>query len=371
MGVKFCYSDRAVLGYKLKLYPNATKRWMLSALAEYFAKEHMASLNRLAVDHPAKPVLLKGLKRAGMGEFKQRVIRRAVLDLQRQRKALARARKLCPWPVPLPKFKARLIDSAEVQQPRKATSYDLWVHVEGLARWCQLCIPAKLHAGINRALAMPGSRLAKSAEIFERDGQWYARVFVHVPPATVTKPQCGFIGVDVGVRTAVSYSDGKQTEGLHQVIRRQRDQLASRQRQLKTRKKNGLSRQCQVLAREARACVTLAARTGRGVALENPSQLIRWKQHAARFFAKRVSLLANLHGVPVALVNPAYTSRTCSKCHSRDCYRHRRAFHCFDCGHTANADVNAARNIAREGTAVFRAAQNMNTGTSAVCGVMA
>jgi Putative transposase DNA-binding domain len=345
-----------VLGYKVKLYPNRVKADMLALLTHEFQRLHDDALKRLSDGYPAKAPSLKGLAQAGHGEFRQRATRRAVLALQRQRKALGKAKKLCPFPAPLPALKAELLDAAEVQQPRRARSYDYWVHVEGLSRECQMYLPAKAHAALNRALTLPGARLGTSAEIFRRDGQWYARVSVYVPkPATM--PAHGVIGCDVGVRAAVTYSDGRQTKGLHRVIRTQRDRLAGRQRQATTRQKHGLSHQCQVLAREARRCVTLAAKTGRGVALEDPSRLIRWRQHAARFFAKRVGLLASLHGVPVALVNPPYTSLTCSKCGSRDSFRYRRMFYCYACGHTTNADRNASVNIAHEGLAVYIRAQ--------------
>lgn len=352
-----------VLGYKLRLYPNAAKRWMLGALAAYFAREHAESLNRLSATHPQKPVTLRGLQQASTGEFKQRATRRAVLDLQRQRKALLKAKGRCPWPVPLPKLRARLIDAAEVQVPRRACSFDLWVHVEGLARWCQLYAPAKLHDGINRTLALPGAKLNTGAEIFERDGQWYARVSVTVPQPAVQETH-GVIGADVGVRAAVTTSDGRVAPSLHPVLRRSRDQLATRQREQQTRRTNGLSQQRQRLCAEARRLVTLAEHTGRAVALENPSRLIRWKQHAARFFGQRVSLLGKLHGVPVVLVPPPYTSLTCSRCGGRATNRHRRMFHCWDCKLTVNADVNASRNIAHEGAAVFRAARSMSAHTS-------
>ncbi|MCY4429856.1 MAG: transposase [Rhodospirillales bacterium] len=56
--------------------------------------------------------------------------------------------------------------------------------------------------------------------------------------------------------------------------------------------------------------------------------------------------------VTVVAVNPAYTSQTCHACGhvsaaSRPC---QARFECVSCGHTAQADVNAARNILALGT---------------------
>lgn len=51
-------------------------------------------------------------------------------------------------------------------------------------------------------------------------------------------------------------------------------------------------------------------------------------------------------------INPAYTSQTCSECGSISKH-HRKSqavFECSDCGHTGNADTNAAINILRAGT---------------------
>lgn len=56
---------------------------------------------------------------------------------------------------------------------------------------------------------------------------------------------------------------------------------------------------------------------------------------------------AGLAGVEVRLVNPAYTSQTCHACgHIAPENRESQAvFRCKECGHEANADVNAALNI--------------------------
>jgi putative transposase len=67
----------------------------------------------------------------------------------------------------------------------------------------------------------------------------------------------------------------------------------------------------------------------------------RW-QHAA--MRKAVTDKAQVAGLAIALVNPAYTSQNCSRCGLRG-KRHRHIFTCPSCGHTQHADVNAAINI--------------------------
>lgn len=55
-------------------------------------------------------------------------------------------------------------------------------------------------------------------------------------------------------------------------------------------------------------------------------------------------------GIPFVRVNPARTSQTCADCGSVDpLSRKGTRFRCWHCGHTADADVNAARNILRRG----------------------
>jgi IS605 OrfB family transposase len=77
----------------------------------------------------------------------------------------------------------------------------------------------------------------------------------------------------------------------------------------------------------------------RGRALRR--RLSRW-QHAAMRTA--VTNKAELAGVALACVDPAYTSQQCSRCGLRG-KRKRHAFTCPHCGHAQHADVNAAINI--------------------------
>ncbi len=57
-------------------------------------------------------------------------------------------------------------------------------------------------------------------------------------------------------------------------------------------------------------------------------------------------------GKTIAYVNPAYTSKTCSRCGQRG-IRKGLIFKCPHCGFELNADLNAARNIAQKGKALL------------------
>src|SRR5260221_312933 len=71
-----------------------------------------------------------------------------------------------------------------------------------------------------------------------------------------------------------------------------------------------------------------------------------WSFGQLRLF---LSYKAALAGVPLHTVDPRNTSRTCSRC--RHCAKENRksqaSFCCVNCGHTDNADRNAAINISR------------------------
>lgn len=57
------------------------------------------------------------------------------------------------------------------------------------------------------------------------------------------------------------------------------------------------------------------------------------------------------HGSELVLVNPAYTSQTCSCCGhvSKQNRKTQAKFLCVECGYSDNADINAAKNILKKG----------------------
>ncbi|MHC5819631.1 MAG: zinc ribbon domain-containing protein, partial [Nostoc sp.] len=68
---------------------------------------------------------------------------------------------------------------------------------------------------------------------------------------------------------------------------------------------------------------------------------------------------ANITGVRVIFVPPAYTSQTCSRCGhihpiNGKSYRNGKGFKCGHCGFEHDADINAAKNIAALGLSVIQ-----------------
>jgi putative transposase len=92
----------------------------------------------------------------------------------------------------------------------------------------------------------------------------------------------------------------------------------------------------------------------------------RYERHSWAFYQLRLFLTykAACAGVEVRLVDPAYSSQTCSRCgYCSAANRHSQAsFRCQQCGFFCNADINAASNIAL----AARQAANSNSGTSLV-----
>src|SRR5262249_82707 len=71
-----------------------------------------------------------------------------------------------------------------------------------------------------------------------------------------------------------------------------------------------------------------------------------WAFFQLRFF---LSYKAALAGVPLHTVDPRNTSKMCSECGhcAKENRKSQASFCCIQCGHTDNADRNAAINISR------------------------
>lgn len=225
------------------------------------------------------------------------------------------AEKTTGQPFECPKVVPMLCDG--IIREAEGTVFDYWVKTP-LGPW----LPAKTHAALKRALRR-GGRLRRACEVRqERKGGLVVRCFVEFEkPGAVGSDD--YLGCDVGVNAAVARSDGYVGPSLRPVMEEAQRKRSERQRQghRNTSVRTTLK---QVLDREARRVVTLAKRGDKTLVLESPKALknLKLRGHlgawAKRHFDARVRQIAELEGVAIVDVWPAYTSTTCLKCDYTD-----------------------------------------------------
>lgn len=204
--------------------------------------------------------------------------------------------------------------------------------------------------------------------VLRKDGKWFLIVTVDVPDGAPI-PATDFIGIDLGIAAIATDSDGGQHSGknIDKVRRKhnlQRKRLQRRDTKGAKKKLKRISGNEARFRKHVNHCISKrivesAKGTGRGIVLEDlkhireritargaeaRNRLSGWSFFQLRSF---IDYKARLAGVPVVLVDPRNTSRTCAECgHCDKKNRNSQAeFFCKACGHQANADRNAARNI--------------------------
>lgn len=214
--------------------------------------------------------------------------------------------------------------------------------------------------------------------VLRKDGKWFLLVTVDLPDKAPT-PATDFIGVDLGIAELATTSDGEHFTGKdveqvrqkHLALRQTLQHKASNQSQVGKRPRSIRRLSKRTSKREqnfrthtnhliSKKLVVNAMDTQRGIALEDlqgirvriekrfrrsqRAKVSGWSFYQLRQF---IAYKAQLSGVSVVLVDPRNTSRTCSAC--GHCAKENRLsqseFVCVECGHSLNADINAAINI--------------------------
>ncbi|KJE21456.1 transposase [Frankia torreyi] len=245
-------------------------------------------------------------------------------------------------------------------------------------RWSEVRIPKVGWVRFRRSRTVPDARSYRVTR--DRAGRWH--VAFAVVPDPIPAPGTGtIVGADRGVTVSAALSSG---ESLHcpglrpgeqaRLVRLQRRlvkakrgsnrraRLRARIARVKAREvdrrkdwvektSTGLARRYDLIRVEALPVGTMT-RSARGT-VAAPGRNVRQKAGLNR------SILAHGWGLlvrrleqkapgRVEKINPAYTSQTCNTCGTRDreARENQAVFRCRACGCQANADVNAARNIA-------------------------
>jgi putative transposase len=214
-------------------------------------------------------------------------------------------------------------------------------------------------------------RVRGQADLILVKGIFYLCVVVETDEASPYDP-VGVLGVDLGIKNLAVDSDGEVHSG--EKISQTRDKLDSLKAKLQSKGTKSAKRHLKKLSgrmarfsKDVNHCISkkLVAKakdTLRSIALEDLQGIRQratvWKAqhrilHTWNFGLLRmfVEYKATIAGVPVVIVDPRNTSRTCPSCGniSKDNRPTRDDFKCTQCGYAGPADYIAAMNIAFRG----------------------
>jgi putative transposase len=235
--------------------------------------------------------------------------------------------------------------------------------------------------GFHKSCEIEGN--IKNITVSSRGGRWYASIQVEQTVEIAKHPCTSEIGIDVGVKCFAAFSDGTMVEGVNS-FRRHEYALAREQRKLSGKKKgsNNWKKQKRKISRlhikiadvrsdflhklstdisknHAKAYVEglhirNMSSSARGT-LDAPGRNIKAKSGLNKSildqgwyeFRRQLEYKLSWQGGSLVEVDYRHTSQTCSCCGYmvKENRQSQAVFKCLACGHEANADVNAARNI--------------------------
>jgi IS605 OrfB family transposase len=165
------------------------------------------------------------------------------------------------------------------------------------------------------------------------------------------------LGIDIGIAKPIVFSDGKML-GSGAYIKHKKLEFGKKRARSQKNKASISAKQGRwtndLNHKLSRKAVDYAISQGVGVlALENlkghhlSNRRFRKYSWAFKDLLSKVTYKAELAGLKVISVNPAYTSQRCSCCgsESKDNRKSQDWFLCGKCNYQANADVNASKNI--------------------------
>ena len=256
-------------------------------------------------------------------------------------------------------------------KPATTPTFDFWLKISTLDKGQPIEVPLRLYQRAKETL-QKYPKLCTGVTLNKREGQWCATLVVEKPgkKPSATKH---VVGVDIGMVSMTATSTGEQygqvSDALAKRVEQQAARLARKQKlnaclERKGRPTVSLSdRKAEAFARNeiGRALNELVKHLppGSPVALERLQvQDMRFKSRRMNrrlrasqlgYLRDKLKFKLDEQGIRYRSVQPAYSSQECSRCgfvHENN-RRSQAVFECLNCGYAENADVNAARNIAK------------------------
>lgn len=193
-------------------------------------------------------------------------------------------------------------------------------------------------------------------------GRWHINIPVHLVRSA--SRQTGFVGIDLGLKTLASLSNGERI-AMPRFYRESEQPLALSQRAKKSKRTRAIHAKIANRRKDFlhKASSDITKKFGTIVVGDvSPSKLAKTKMaksvHDASWagFKEMLSYKAIMHGGRMIEVSEAWTTQTCSSCGALPPSRPKgiaglgiREWECSECGAVHDRDVNAAMNILRVG----------------------
>ena len=333
--------------------------WSYYALVRWWN----ANKDALAVDADGAPWWRENSKEAANTGLD--ALAKGLSNWAKSRKGARKGRK-----VGFPKFKSK--DRAT---PRFAYTTGAFGLIEGDPKALRLPKIGRVHCMEDVAERVGDARVLRMT-VSKRAGRWYAALTVERDDKPVTKPpKGGAVGIDLGIKTLATLSDGTVIENPRCLAVSER-RLKRAQKAL-SRKTRGSKRRAKARAKVARLhahvanqridaihkATTMIARTYSTVCIEdlNVTGMVRNHRLAkavsdAAFgeFRRQLEYKTARTGARLHVVDRWYpSSKICSKCGrvKAKLSLNERVYRCDGCGLVMDRDLNAAVNILVAGSA--------------------
>ena len=269
-----------------------------------------------------------------------------------------------------PKFKSK--DKAVPKFTYRAGSFGL---VQGDPKALKLPRIGRMHCMENVAERVDGARVLRMT-VSRRAGRWYAALTVERDDKPVTKPpRGGAVGVDLGVKTLATLSDGTVIKNPRYL--RKAERKLKRAQKVLSRKTTGSKRRAKARAKVARLHAHVANQ--RGDAIHKATTWLTQTYSEISIEDLNVAGMVKNHHLAKAIMDASFgefrrqleyktartgarlhvvdrwfaSSKTCSNCGrvKAKLSLSERVFHCDGCGLVIDRDLNAAINIKVAGSA--------------------
>ena len=234
----------------------------------------------------------------------------------------------------------------------------------------------------------------KTVTVSRESNQYHASLLIEVEAENINFHNSKSVGLDMGVSLFVADSNGKKIKPIDfsrdiSTLKKRHQQLSNKKKgsNNRTKAKKRLSKQylkirnkrndflhklsnkysenqtvviedlrIKNMTKSARGTIEAPKKSAGKRGLNNAILQQGWS-----IFFEMLQYKLDSRGGQLVRINPAYTSQKCNECGyiSKENRKSQSAFKCLKCGHTANADINAAKNILTAGLAAVNASQQI------------